>query len=133
MAEDGIVGDYKGSQAREVVITLEEWAAMTGQEPPVEEAKTPPTMRNKIVPAKLLENHSGEAAEDEPDAADSDRDEAPFDVVDEAEDVDDEESDEAESDVAEWSDDEDELDDDVEDEESEIELVEEPRSRRARS
>lgn len=27
MAEDGIVGDYKGSQAREVVLTLEEWQA----------------------------------------------------------------------------------------------------------
>jgi len=25
MAEDGIVGDYKGSQAREVILTLEEW------------------------------------------------------------------------------------------------------------
>ena len=25
MAEDGIVGDYNGSQAREVVCTMEEW------------------------------------------------------------------------------------------------------------
>ncbi len=31
MAEDGIVGDYKGSQAREVVLTLEQWEAMKGQ------------------------------------------------------------------------------------------------------
>jgi DNA segregation ATPase FtsK/SpoIIIE, S-DNA-T family len=31
MAEDGIVGQYNGSQAREVVITLEQWAAMSGQ------------------------------------------------------------------------------------------------------
>jgi S-DNA-T family DNA segregation ATPase FtsK/SpoIIIE len=30
MAEDGIVGQYNGSQAREVVITLEQWAAMLG-------------------------------------------------------------------------------------------------------
>ena len=28
MAQAGIVGDYKGSQAREATITLEEWDAM---------------------------------------------------------------------------------------------------------
>jgi S-DNA-T family DNA segregation ATPase FtsK/SpoIIIE len=33
MAEDGVVGEYKGSQAREVLITMEEWAARTGTEP----------------------------------------------------------------------------------------------------
>jgi S-DNA-T family DNA segregation ATPase FtsK/SpoIIIE len=31
MAEDGIVGTYAGSQAREVLITLEDWAAMNGK------------------------------------------------------------------------------------------------------
>jgi S-DNA-T family DNA segregation ATPase FtsK/SpoIIIE len=25
MAEDGIVGEYKGSQAREVFVTLDDW------------------------------------------------------------------------------------------------------------
>ena len=30
MAEDGIVGDYNGSQAREVLLTLEQWEAMSG-------------------------------------------------------------------------------------------------------
>ena len=33
MAEDGIVGDYNGSQAREVVVTMEEWEAMKNGEP----------------------------------------------------------------------------------------------------
>jgi S-DNA-T family DNA segregation ATPase FtsK/SpoIIIE len=33
MAEDGVVGEYKGSQAREVLITMEEWAARTGTTP----------------------------------------------------------------------------------------------------
>ena len=28
MAASGIVGDYKGSQAREATITVEEWEAM---------------------------------------------------------------------------------------------------------
>jgi S-DNA-T family DNA segregation ATPase FtsK/SpoIIIE len=31
MAEDGIVGAYNGSQAREVLITLEQWQEMSGQ------------------------------------------------------------------------------------------------------
>jgi DNA segregation ATPase FtsK/SpoIIIE, S-DNA-T family len=33
MAEDGVVGQYAGSQAREVLITLEEWAARNGTAP----------------------------------------------------------------------------------------------------
>jgi S-DNA-T family DNA segregation ATPase FtsK/SpoIIIE len=32
MAQTGIVGDYKGSQAREANYTLEEWEAMKAQE-----------------------------------------------------------------------------------------------------
>jgi DNA segregation ATPase FtsK/SpoIIIE, S-DNA-T family len=32
MAEDGIVGEYNGSQAREVLITLEQWEAMSEAE-----------------------------------------------------------------------------------------------------
>jgi S-DNA-T family DNA segregation ATPase FtsK/SpoIIIE len=31
MAEDGIVGNYNGSQAREILITLEQWAVMQGE------------------------------------------------------------------------------------------------------
>ncbi|HTM55016.1 MAG TPA: DNA translocase FtsK [Pirellulales bacterium] len=31
MAEDGIVGNYNGSQAREVLVTLEQWATMSAQ------------------------------------------------------------------------------------------------------
>src|SRR5262249_25596346 len=41
MAEDGIVGDYNGSQAREVLLTLEQWATMSGQAEPT--AKSPST------------------------------------------------------------------------------------------
>ena len=35
MAEDGIVGDYNGSQAREVLYTLEQWESMRGAREPV--------------------------------------------------------------------------------------------------
>jgi S-DNA-T family DNA segregation ATPase FtsK/SpoIIIE len=33
MAEDGVVGQYAGSQAREVLITMEQWAARNGSAP----------------------------------------------------------------------------------------------------
>jgi S-DNA-T family DNA segregation ATPase FtsK/SpoIIIE len=40
MAEDGIVGDYNGSQAREVLYTVEQWEEMrAGQERELEEAE----------------------------------------------------------------------------------------------
>ncbi len=48
MAEDGIVGNYNGSQAREVLITLEQWAEMSGgqgnggDKPPVASPAAPP-------------------------------------------------------------------------------------------
>lgn len=32
MAEDGVVGQYNGSQAREVLVTIEQWQAMSGVE-----------------------------------------------------------------------------------------------------
>jgi S-DNA-T family DNA segregation ATPase FtsK/SpoIIIE len=61
MAEDGIVGQYNGSQAREILITLSDWERMQGQ--PSEElavaqpatAQTfantpPPKRRNRILP-----------------------------------------------------------------------------------
>jgi S-DNA-T family DNA segregation ATPase FtsK/SpoIIIE len=34
MAEDGIVGDYNGSQAREIIISLQQWEEMTGRATP---------------------------------------------------------------------------------------------------
>ncbi len=49
MAEDGVVGTYNGSQAREVLITLEQWHAMNGEgTAPAEPAK--PRRNNKILP-----------------------------------------------------------------------------------
>ncbi|HEY4761962.1 MAG TPA: DNA translocase FtsK 4TM domain-containing protein, partial [Thermoguttaceae bacterium] len=50
MAEDGIVGPYNGSQAREVVINMAQWEAMCGQTTPVESKPLPAKFRrtNKI-------------------------------------------------------------------------------------
>ncbi len=59
MAEDGIVGEYNGSQAREVMISLADWEAMSGAGEDTEEATGPvtavtvmpkPTRSNKVVP-----------------------------------------------------------------------------------
>lgn len=53
MAEDGIVGEYNGSQAREVVISIAEWEAMrdgsAGAAEPTQPASAPPRS-NKILP-----------------------------------------------------------------------------------
>ncbi len=60
MAEDGIVGEYNGSQAREVMISVADWEEMSGNGPPAEAedattvtaATVQPKERraNKIVP-----------------------------------------------------------------------------------
>ena len=55
MAEDGFVGPYNGSQAREVLISIEEWEQRTGKAPaaagPTAAAAVPPKQRrsNKIL------------------------------------------------------------------------------------
>jgi hypothetical protein len=59
MAEDGIVGEYNGSQAREVIVTMEQWAEMTGTA--VEEVEPePPTRRNRIVPERVDDESDGD-------------------------------------------------------------------------
>jgi S-DNA-T family DNA segregation ATPase FtsK/SpoIIIE len=57
MAQDGIVGEYKGSQAREATITVEEWEALKAQQ------------------AALAAAGEGDEADLDPDAEDVDSDE----------------------------------------------------------
>jgi len=66
MAEDGVVGDYNGSQAREVLMTLEQWAAACGDAPPPADA---PPRKLKIQP------HAEEADDEREDDDSSDEDE----------------------------------------------------------
>jgi S-DNA-T family DNA segregation ATPase FtsK/SpoIIIE len=47
MAEDGIVGPYSGSKAREIIISIEEWEQMQGIEP---EDEPTPRKTNKVRP-----------------------------------------------------------------------------------
>jgi len=48
MAEDGIVGPYNGSQAREVLMSLKDWAEMNGQ-PAEEESAAPRRLPNNRI------------------------------------------------------------------------------------
>jgi DNA segregation ATPase FtsK/SpoIIIE, S-DNA-T family len=130
MAEDGIVGEYNGSQAREVAISIEEWEAMSsankaeadGEAPPAA-APQPTTAAN--VPAKERRANKILPGADEP----SDLEDEPLPVKSRALrlDLDDEEDDEVEEgeeeddeqleeDEAPWDDDNSE-DEEYEDEE----------------
>ena len=67
MAEDGIVGQYNGCQARDVLITLEDWERMQGlasEEAAAAETTEPPKRRNKILPEPWADEQD-EAASDE--------------------------------------------------------------------
>ena len=117
MAEDGVVGQYAGSQAREVLITMDQWAEQNGTTAP---APDPAPRRLKIQPhAKVVEQFE-EIEEDDEEAADRDEafarldddDDSDSDEGDEEEADDDESVDETEEDDGEYEDAEDEDDSD---------------------
>ncbi|MEN6459421.1 MAG: DNA translocase FtsK [Thermoguttaceae bacterium] len=111
MAEDGIVGEYNGSQAREILMTLDQWQQMTGQtadEPANAAAATKPRRTNKIVMAATEEEEPEETDED-----DVEKDDPPWDEDEES----DEEQDEEDEDETDAEDD----DIDSEDEDAEEE------------
>jgi S-DNA-T family DNA segregation ATPase FtsK/SpoIIIE len=82
MAEDGIVGDYNGSQAREVLVTLEQWAEMSsgGSAAPAAPVSPAPPRSGRV----LTVARRAEPQFDEEEYDDSDDD------YDDEEDVDDE-------------------------------------------
>ncbi|MBT6458891.1 MAG: DNA translocase FtsK [Planctomycetaceae bacterium] len=108
MAEDGIVGQYAGSQAREVLMTMDEWAAAQGEEPLPPD---PPPRRLKINP------HAAEqiAVPIEDTDLTTDDDEAVEDL--ENDEVDDDEEEGSEEEQLADSAEEDESEDDLEDDE----------------
>jgi S-DNA-T family DNA segregation ATPase FtsK/SpoIIIE len=138
MAEDGIVGEYNGSQAREVIISLAQWDEMCGRAAssaaPVPAQSGPPKPRrtNKIKIAPPREDPLDEEDDSPRPASRSHvikpdhRDEPPFDVEDDAETDQTDESDE--QDVEEWDDEEGEtekVEEQAEDEEREHDDVDE--------
>ncbi len=74
MAEDGIVGQYNGSQARDVLLTPEQWDAMNGPAPAKPSAPEPPRNRRVLSlsaseqpPAKAKVNRQAAPIEEETD------------------------------------------------------------------
>ncbi|HRF00402.1 MAG TPA: DNA translocase FtsK [Pirellulaceae bacterium] len=132
MCEDGIVGPYNGSQAREILLTLDEWERMqaAGGDAPAPAATNSGSgggaasgsgaaKRNRIV--MEAEEADDEEEDEETDAfadEDSDDEELPEETVDEAEDEDEASEEEEEYDEEEEASDEDES---AEDEEDEVE------------
>jgi len=121
MAEDGIVGTYNGSQAREVLITIEDWQRMIGEgaepepEPaprkrnnkilpaPVEDEDSAPPMpavrpKRVVKPAPVDESDDSDDEESDEEVEDSYDEEADDDATDEGVDSDEADSDEADSD-----------------------------------
>src|SRR5690606_3529877 len=85
MAEDGIVGEYNGSQAREVLVTLEQWAAMSGQKdsapaPALTASAPPKPKRNRILP--VPDDEPEEEIEDDELSDEAEDDEASDDEAD---------------------------------------------------
>jgi len=111
MAEDGIVGPYNGSQAREVLLGVEEWEQMHGQWNGPQPTALPARPSSKILMSPPVRKEAREphpvwpAEEDEP--------------YDEYEDEDDPEEDEAEDADEEYDEEEEEYDDEEEPEEYE--------------
>jgi S-DNA-T family DNA segregation ATPase FtsK/SpoIIIE len=96
MAEDGIVGEYNGSQARDILITLEQWAEMQGEQPE-DEPPPPKPKKNRILPAREEQLDDDEDTdEEESEDEDSDDDDPPFDDDPEDDDIVDEEHEEDE-------------------------------------
>jgi S-DNA-T family DNA segregation ATPase FtsK/SpoIIIE len=118
MAEDGIVGPYNGSQARDILVTLAQWETMTGQAPPApgQTEQPKPRRTNKIFIAPP--NDDAFDGEEPPDGDAGQDDE----VEDEAEDADDQSADKIESDESEdESDESNEEDEDKEDDDDDYE------------
>ncbi|MBX9788431.1 MAG: DNA translocase FtsK [Pirellulales bacterium] len=132
MAEDGIVGQYNGSQAREVLVTLEQWQAMTSEEaaddrlsaasaaastglpkrallPPPEPRVRSGAQASRKQPPFVVDDEEGEEEEGEADSFDEESEEDEFE---EAPDADDE-SDEGEADEDYGEDDAEESDEDA--------------------
>jgi S-DNA-T family DNA segregation ATPase FtsK/SpoIIIE len=86
MAEDGIVGQYNGSQAREVIITLEQWAEMSGSGGVTAVAAPPSGIKrtNKIMLAPSEERRISDARVTTAVVSSEDDDEEGFDDEDES-------------------------------------------------
>jgi S-DNA-T family DNA segregation ATPase FtsK/SpoIIIE len=70
MAEDGIVGNYNGSQAREVLLTVEQWEEMSGQSSGAATVPSSPPRPNRVL--TVGNRRSSPIDEDDEEDADGD-------------------------------------------------------------
>ena len=128
MAEDGIVGPYNGSQAREVLLSIADWEVMSGQAETTSAEPAKPKRSNKILPSPVedewTEEEEEEELEDEYEEEDEESEEDDSDEEEYEEEDETEEEDEYE---------EEEYDEEEEEEEEKVEAVEQPRKRRRRA
>jgi S-DNA-T family DNA segregation ATPase FtsK/SpoIIIE len=117
MAEDGIVGAYNGSQAREVIISLQQWEEMSGQTPPPSAAPSRPRHSNTISlapsassasddeerprPAKSIMRKPKSTSKSYEREAIEDENEDDEEEIDETDEIDEEDEGDAEDDIAE--------------------------------
>jgi S-DNA-T family DNA segregation ATPase FtsK/SpoIIIE len=135
MAEDGIVGPYNGSQAREVVISLEEWEAMqadrTSRDEPPAQPAPPPARRGHVISVADPRTSASTPASDWNDDAEEEESESEDETEDEDEaDAEEDESDYEDEEVEEYDGEEYEVDEyeyeeELEEEEDDVELDEE--------
>ncbi|MEZ6105945.1 MAG: DNA translocase FtsK [Pirellulaceae bacterium] len=122
MAEDGIVGPYNGSQAREILVSLEQWEAMQGNAAPEQaepKAAAPKTKRNRIRMEEDDEESLAASMPEDSEAEWDEVDEAIASYDDEEEEVEEEEDDSEYDEDEEYDEEEPEEDEDEEEEESE--------------
>jgi S-DNA-T family DNA segregation ATPase FtsK/SpoIIIE len=89
MAEDGIVGPYNGSQAREVLITSTDWAGMRGEgaeDDASEPSRLPPVARPAKAKRPRAAAKNGQSETDDDLLTGDGDDDAPFELEDAAED-----------------------------------------------
>ena len=78
MAEDGIVGPYNGSQAREILLTLEQWEQRNDQAP-TEAAEAASQQQDSDGGARRFFRRTGRQTNGPADCGDQEDDEPPFD------------------------------------------------------
>ena len=99
MEQDGIVGQYAGSQAREILLTMSEWEKMQGIEPEVEEEPANRVTRSEDWGEEEEEEELWDEEEEdvgEKELVDEDEEEEEEEYDEELEDEDEEEADEEE-------------------------------------
>jgi S-DNA-T family DNA segregation ATPase FtsK/SpoIIIE len=127
MEEDGIVGQYAGSQAREVLIDAAKWAQMQGLEvddDDDDDEPDPPPRSKKVIPSSDWDDEEESSAE-ATDAADASEAEEVAEYEEEEDEEEEDEAEEGEEDLEEEEEGEEEEEDDEEEYEEEDEYEEE--------